>query len=171
MSWMVLGVALKNQGRSAEAIGPMRNAVELLPNDANAFSNLGGALMDVGRLPEAESVLRRMDIGVDCFPHNSGTTLYESLYMGVPFVTLASRPSLGRLGSSILTDAGHPEWIATNEDEYVEIAANLPHLATLRAGLRPHMQSGPLMDAAGYTQHVEAAYRAMFERWVHQHPA
>lgn len=120
-------------------------------------------------------VLRRMDIGLDCFPHNSGTTLYESLYMGVPYITLASRPSLGRLGSSILTDAGHPEWSASSEDEYVEIAvklaADLPRLASLRAELRPQMQSGPLMDAAAYTRRVEAAYRAMFARWAQEHPA
>ncbi len=36
-------------------------------------------------------VLRSIDLGLDCFPHNSGTTLFESLYMGVPFITLASR--------------------------------------------------------------------------------
>ncbi|MDH5479292.1 MAG: tetratricopeptide repeat protein, partial [Nitrosomonas sp.] len=40
-------------------------------------------------------VLRGTDIGLDCFPHNSGTTLFENLYMGVPYITLAGRPSVG----------------------------------------------------------------------------
>ena len=115
-------------------------------------------------------VLRGMDIGLDCFPHNSGTTLFESLYMGVPFITLAGRPSVGRLGSSILHGVGHPEWIAHSEDEYVEkavaLASDLPRLARLRAGLRAEMEASPIRDEAGFARKVEAAYREMFARWA-----
>jgi predicted O-linked N-acetylglucosamine transferase (SPINDLY family) len=115
-------------------------------------------------------VLRGIDIGLDCFPHNSGTTLFETLYMGLPYVTLAGRPSVGRLGSSILIGVGHPEWIAHSEDEYVKIAvalaADLPALATLRAGLREQMCASALMDEAGFARKVEAAYREMFARWA-----
>ncbi len=103
-------------------------------------------------------VLRGMDIGLDCFPHNSGTTLFESIYMGVPFVTLAGRPSVGRLGSSILIGAGHPEWIAHSEEEYadmaVALATDLPKLASLRAGLRAQMQASALMDEPGFARKV-----------------
>ena len=115
-------------------------------------------------------VLSSMDIGLDCFPHNSGTTLFESLYMGVPFITLAGRPSVGRLGSSILHGVGHPEWIAANEEEYVEkaieLASDLPRLARLRAGLRTETEASPLRDEAGFARAVEAAYREMFKRWA-----
>jgi predicted O-linked N-acetylglucosamine transferase (SPINDLY family) len=114
-------------------------------------------------------VLRGMDIGLDCFPHNSGTTLFESLYLGVPYVTLAGRPSVGRLGSTILEGLGHPEWIARTEEEYVEkavaLASDLPALATLRVGLRAEMQQSPLMDEAGFARRVEEAYRRMWKRW------
>ncbi|HEY6510844.1 MAG TPA: tetratricopeptide repeat protein, partial [Burkholderiaceae bacterium] len=95
------------------------------------------------------SVLREADIALDCFPHNSGTTLFESLWMGLPFVTLAGRPSVGRLGSSILRGLGRSEWIAEDEDGYVEravaLASDLPALAALRAGLREQMRSSALM--------------------------
>jgi protein O-GlcNAc transferase len=118
-------------------------------------------------------VLREIDITLDCFPHNSGTTLFESLYMGLPFVTLAGRPSVGRLGSSILTGVGHPEWIAHTEDEYVDkcvaLASDLPALAALRAGLRDQMRASPLMDEVGFARKVEAAYREMFKRWAGSH--
>jgi predicted O-linked N-acetylglucosamine transferase (SPINDLY family) len=117
-------------------------------------------------------VLRGIDIGLDCFPHNSGTTLFESLYLGVPFVTLAGRPSVGRLGSSILEGIGHREWIAGDEEEYIEtavaLAADLDRLAALRAGLRQEMEASPVMDEAGFARKVEAAYRQMFERWASQ---
>ena len=32
--------------------------------------------------------MRQIDIALDCFPHNSGTTLMEHLYMGNPFITI-----------------------------------------------------------------------------------
>ncbi len=115
-------------------------------------------------------VLRGIDIGLDCFPHNSGTTLFESLYLGVPFVTLEGRASVGRLGASILQSVGLPEWVANSEDDYVRIAvamaANPTKLASLRSGLRATMESGPLMDELGFARKVEAAYRSMFELWA-----
>jgi len=129
--------------------------------------------LEIGFHSPPWDVLRGMDIGLDCFPHNSGTTLIESLYMGVPFVTLAGRPSVGRLGSAILEGVGHPALIAHTEDEYVETAAalasNLEKLAALRAGLRQEMERGPLMDEAGFARKVEKAYREMFEKWAGEH--
>jgi protein O-GlcNAc transferase len=115
------------------------------------------------------NLLRGMDIGLDCFPHNSGATLFETLYMGVPVITLAGRPSMGRLGSSILHGAGHPEWIAESEDEYVakvvELAGDIARLSEIRAALRGQMQASPLMDEAGFARKVEQAYRGMWQNW------
>lgn len=134
-----------------------------------AAHGVGRERLEIGYHSPPWDVLRGLDIGLDCFPHNSGTTLFEDLYMGVPFVTLAGRPSVGRLGSSILQGLGHPEWIAHTEDEYVEIAtaltSDLPKLGALRAALRAEMQASPLMDEVGFARKVEAAYRAMWQRW------
>ncbi len=125
--------------------------------------------LEIGFQSPPWDVLRGMDIGLDCFPHNSGTTLFECLYMGVPYVSLAGRPSVGRLGSSILEGAGHREWIACNEDEYVEkavaLASDLPKLAALRMGLRAEMEGGALMNAPAFARKVEAAYKEMFAIW------
>lgn len=115
------------------------------------------------------NVMRRMDIALDCFPQNSGTTLIESLFMGLPLVTLASAPSMGTLGASVLTSVGYPEWIAQTEEEYVdklvELASDLPRLAQIRTELRPRMQASALMDEAGFARDVETAYRQMFRTW------
>ena len=113
--------------------------------------------------------LRTVDIGLDCFPHNSGTTLFDSLHMGIPYVTLADRPSVGRIGSSVLHGLGHPEWIAASEDEYVEkaaaLAGDLAALGRLRAALRQALMASPLMDEAGFARQLEGAYRSMWQRW------
>jgi predicted O-linked N-acetylglucosamine transferase (SPINDLY family) len=115
-------------------------------------------------------VLRGIDISLDCFPHNSGTTLFESLYLGVPFVTLAGRPSVGTVGHAILRELGHPEWVAHSEAEYANIAvllaADWPKLTATRASLRGELQASVLMDEIGFARRVEAAYRDMYGRWA-----
>jgi predicted O-linked N-acetylglucosamine transferase (SPINDLY family) len=112
--------------------------------------------------------LRQIDIMLDCFPHNSGTTLLEGLYMGLPFVTLAGRPSVGRLGAGILQALGRPQWVAADEAQYVQIGAalatDIPALQALRAGLRQQLAQGPLMDEPGFARRVEAAYQAMWRQ-------
>ncbi len=131
--------------------------------------------LELGAHSPPWDVMRSIDIGLDCFPHNSGTTLFETLYMGIPFVTLAGRPSVGRLGSSVLHGVGHPEWIADSERAYVDIAValatDLPRLAHLRSTLRGELQASELMDEAAFARKVEAAYRDMFARWAASAPA
>lgn len=57
--WKVLGTMLQAQGRNAEALHPLRQAAELLPEDEQVHSNLGLALASVGELQEAEAAQRR----------------------------------------------------------------------------------------------------------------
>ncbi|MDY0122774.1 tetratricopeptide repeat protein [Sulfurimonas sp.] len=128
--------------------------------------------LEIGYRSPPWDVLRSIDIGVDCFPHNSGTTLFETLYMGIPYVTLLGRPSVGRLGSSILHGLGRDEWIANSEEEYIEklvaISGDIPALSQLRAGLRDEMRQSKLMDGAGFARKVEEAYQKMFTLWCEE---
>lgn len=125
----------------------------------------------VGRvpLPEYLKLSHRIDIGLDPFPCNGGTTTCDSLWMGVPVVTLAGRTAVGRGGVSVLHDVGLPELIAETPQEYVQIATNLagdlPRLAELRRTLRLQMQASPLMDAPRFARDIEAAYRQMWRKW------
>jgi tetratricopeptide (TPR) repeat protein len=57
--WKVLGVVLKSQGHVVEALEPMQKAAALLPEDAEAHSNLGTTLNQLDRLEEAEASYRR----------------------------------------------------------------------------------------------------------------
>ena len=113
--------------------------------------------------------MRQIDIALDCFPHNSGTTLIEHLYMGNPFITYSNRPSVGRIGASILTALGREEWIATSEQEYVDkvvdLATNTAKLTTIRSSLRKEMEASPIMDHKGFVRELEQTYQSMWEKW------
>ena len=109
----------------------------------------------------------RIDIGLDSFPYNGHTTSLDSLWMGVPVVTLRGGTVVGRAGVSQLMNLGLPELIASDPEAYVRIASGLAgdvaRLATLRAELRSRMESSPLMDAPGFAKGIEAAYRTMWQ--------
>ena len=110
-----------------------------------------------------------IDILLDGFPHNSGTTLFDALWMGVPALTLAGRPPVGRIGSSLMMNLGLPQWVTYSEAEYVERAVELARdtagLAAIRAGMRERMRNSPLMDEVGFTRHFEDALRGMWQTW------
>ncbi len=118
---------------------------------ADRFAALGVAeeRIAMGHDTPPWDVLRSFDVSLDAFPHNSGTTLFESLWLGVPFVTLAGRPSVGRLGATILTAVGHPEWIASSEADYVDkavaLATDPQRLAEIKATLADEVRASPLL--------------------------
>jgi len=116
---------------------------------------------------------QRIDLGLDPFPYNGITTTCDSLWMGVPVLTLPGGLPASRAGLSLLSTVGLQEFVASSEDDYVrlamELAGNLPRLAELRAALRPRMQASPLMDAPRFARNVEAAFRKIWERWRHSH--
>jgi len=106
-----------------------------------------------------------VDIALDSYPYHGTTTTCEALMMGVPVVSLAGLAHASRVGASLLSRAGHPEWVATSADEYVAIAAALAadvdFLAQTRSGLRWKLSSSALGDVTLIARALEAAYRAM----------
>ncbi len=119
------------------------------------------------------SSYRRIDIVLDTFPFPGGTTTVEALWMGVPVLTLAGKRFVARQGVGILMNAGLPEWIATDPDNYVEQAvfhaSDPDRLAALRMGLRQKVQNSPAFDAPRFARHFEAALWGMWHRWQKQH--
>lgn len=111
----------------------------------------------------------RIDIALDPFPFNGGTTTCDALWMGVPVVTLAGQTAVQREGVSILTRAGFSEWIARTRADYVSIAqalaGDIQKLTVIRTSMRQKLSSSPLMDPTAYARGVERAYRDAWQRW------
>ena len=112
---------------------------------------------------------REIDIVLDCFPNNTGTSILVALFMGVPVVTLRGRPSLGRIGALNIKSVGHPEWIAEDEEEYItiakELSADVDKLVLLRASLRSEMRVSEIMNEEGFAVRMEDAYKQMWKNW------
>jgi protein O-GlcNAc transferase len=93
----------------------------------------------------------------------------EALRMGVPVVTLAGESHVARVGASLVTSVGHPEWIANEPQSYVAKAIALgtdrAKLAAIRMRLRNEYLASPLADPAALARSIETAYRAMWRTW------
>ena len=83
--------------------------------------------------------------------------------MGVAVVNLVGDSVVGRAGLSLASNLGLLDWVAREPSQFVQIAtrkaADSGQLASLRGELRQRLQSSPLMNAAGFTRDLEAAYR------------
>jgi predicted O-linked N-acetylglucosamine transferase (SPINDLY family) len=123
------------------------------------------------RLPLAKflALHQEIDLALDPFPYNGGATSCHSLWMGVPFVTLAGDRYMARMGTSLLEAAGLGEFVARTPEEYVALAARLARdrsrLAATRATLRERLAASPLMNAPEFVRSVERAYRDMWRTW------
>lgn len=105
---------------------------------------------------------------------SGGATSCETLWMGVPVVTLAGNTFVGRAGVSLLNASGLGELVATDTGDYAAIAARLafdvPRLAALRAGLRERLRDSPLCRADDFTRALERHIRDMWGRWCAETP-
>lgn len=115
-------------------------------------------------------IFDRIDIHLDTWPYNGGTTTFDSLWMGVPVVSLTGPTAVGRSGLSILSNLGLSELVADAPARYVEIASALARdstaLAKFRAALRPRLRASALMDASRFAKSFELALRTMWHEWL-----
>lgn len=109
------------------------------------------------------------DVGLDTFPYNGHTTSLDSCWMGVPVVTRVGETAVGRAGLSQSANLGLRELVADSDTQFVDIAVqlagDLPRLASLRGTLRARLAASPLMDGARFALNVEAAYRKVWQAW------
>lgn len=123
------------------------------------------------RLPKSgfQALHKQVDIALDAYPCNGGATTCETLWLGVPVVSLAGEAFRSRAGVSLLSAAGLPQLVAHSGAEYLDIAASLARdrerLGQLRAGLRENLRASPLMDAVAFARALEAQYRGAWREW------
>lgn len=111
----------------------------------------------------------RIDISLDSLPWSGHTTSCESMWMGVPFITMRGKTHAGRMAASILQTVGVEELIAEDSAQFVRIAVDLAgdveRIKRYRTELREKLRGSALFDAKTFTRGLEAAYRQMWRTW------
>jgi predicted O-linked N-acetylglucosamine transferase (SPINDLY family) len=110
-----------------------------------------------------------IDISLDPFPFCGDNTTCDSLWMGVPVVTLCGATFCSRRGFSHLAAVGLRDLVASNAKEYLDIAVTLAmdrhRLIDLRGSLRSRLIHSPLGDCKRYVDGLEKAYRQAWRHW------
>ena len=113
---------------------------------------------------------QRIDIALDPIPYGGGGgTGFDTLWAGVPLITLAGHRPTARYGTSLLSNLGLTDFIAHTPEQYVRIAVDLAgnpqRLQELRSSLRSRMQASVVMDEPRYVRRLEQAYRELWAGW------
>jgi protein O-GlcNAc transferase len=122
-----------------------------------------------GHTPLADhlAAYHRVDLALDTQPFSGCTTTCESLWMGVPVVTLPGATFASRQSTSHMKNAGFPSFVADNMNAYVESAVNwasrLDELAVIRSELRDQASQSPLGDAQRFADDLLAVLTQAWE--------
>lgn len=110
-----------------------------------------------------------VDIALDPWPYSGGLTTCEAMAMGVPVVTLPGPTFAGRHSASHLVNAGLQELVATDWQNYIDIAVGLTHdlnsLTIIRENLRSILLASPVCDGQRFGKNFADAMRAVWQRY------
>jgi len=112
---------------------------------------------------------QQVDLCLDTFPYGGGATSNHAVWMGLPTLTISGGTPASRLGTMLMNHVGLPEFVAADEEGFVETgihwAKNVDILAEIRSGLRARFERSAMRQPeliAGALQH---AFRLMWQRW------
>ncbi len=102
------------------------------------------------------NLYQKIDIALDTFPWNGVTTSFESIWMGVPVLTMKGYNFNSRCGESINRNIKMEELIASDEDDYIKKAVNLAtnknYLVSIRKKIYNEAITSPLFNVDKFTR-------------------
>jgi protein O-GlcNAc transferase len=109
-----------------------------------------------------------IDIYLDSFRGGTTKTVVESLWMGVPVITMTGPDRSSLISGSVLTAAGKSDWITTSTSAYGKLAKSLSSditsLSKVRKNLRSELENSSLFNADQMTRSWEAALISCLEK-------
>ena len=113
-----------------------------------------------------------IDVALDTFPYNGGTTTAEAIWQGVPVLSFAGDRWAARISASILHEAGLSEFVAADLDGFVAKGVALARdpeipaqLDALRHTMRDRLRAAPVCDTPSFARNMEKAYLEMWRRY------
>jgi protein O-GlcNAc transferase len=141
----------------------------------NLLNEVKGRGVEINRIIFANKVLSRVDhlsrlrcadLFLDTPNYNAHMTSADSLWAGVPVLTVSGSTFAGRVAASQLNALGMNELIVENLEQYErlaeELANNPARLLELRNKLFNARLTKPLFNSKKYVSDLEDLYRQMF---------
>ncbi len=113
----------------------------------------------------------RIDLALDPFPYNGGTTTTEAIWQGAPVIAFDGDRWASRTSASILRAGGLGEFVARDLAGYVALAshwANAPdardRLVELRRNMRSTLSASTVCDTRSFARNMERLYSECWRR-------
>jgi protein O-GlcNAc transferase len=117
----------------------------------------------------------QVDIILDTFPFNGGTTTCFATFMAVPVVSMAGHSLVGRMGASVLGNVGASDLVVTTLDDYVrraiELARDPEYLRRFKREIRARFEQAPLGNERLFARELEDACLRSGPAKAGRHPA
>ena len=111
------------------------------------------------------------DLFLDTTPYGAHTTASDTLWMGVPVLTLSGRSFASRVCGSLVRSAGLPELVTESADEFVDRAVSLGNdpatLLGYRERLSANRDTSTLFDMPLLVRKLEELYQQMADDFEH----
>ena len=139
-----------------------------------ALTRLSELGLDISRIdlePQTNTYHARyldIDLALDSYPYTGGGTTCDTLYMGVPLISLYGKRRGSRFSYGLMEAVGVGELTAGTVEEYIEKAVALANdterLTIYHKTLRAMMINSPVMDSKLYITELEAQYKAAYQK-------
>lgn len=113
----------------------------------------------------------RIDLLLDTFPYNGGTSTTEAIWQGVPVVAFHGDRWASRTSASILRAGGLEEFVARDLQSYISLAAHWgcwsgtpQRLSELRRTMRSKLSASPVCDTPRFARDMEHIYKTCWSR-------
>lgn len=109
-----------------------------------------------------------IDITLDTFPYSGGTTSLESCWMGVPILTKKGDYFISKSSESINNNIRLNDWIANDEDEYINKAVNFSadfvYLQSIRNYLLENREKFIIFDSKYLSNNIFNALKKLMAK-------
>ena len=106
-----------------------------------------------------------IDIALDTFPYNGGTTSLESFWMCVPVLTKKGETFLSKCGESLNISLGLDEWVCIDEIDYINkaiyMSKNIDRLQFAKHYLLNNRKKFKLFDSKNLAENLAVAFKDM----------
>ena len=112
----------------------------------------------------------KVDIALDPFPYSGGTTSFEATWMSTPVLTKKGFKFISRSTESINHNVNMTDWIAKDDNEYVEKAIkfskNIEKLSEIKKNLRQRILESPVYNAPLFAKQLSSALWKMWDNFT-----